>query len=184
MKDKPGLFELYITFFKIGSITFGGGYAMLPILEREIVQKKGWIDSDEILDYYAVGQSLPGLIAVNVATLTGYKKRGVIGGICASLGVISPCIVIITLIAALLSGFRDNPTVKHAISGITICVAALIVSSVVSLWKKGVTDWIQALIFAASLLIILLFDPTPIVCVLGALLVGILSDIIIRRRKS
>ena len=122
------LFDLFWTFAKIGSITFGGGYAMLPIIQREIVEKKKWATEEEVMDYYAVGQCTPGVIAVNTATFIGYKLRGIFGGIFATLGVVFPSLVIIMVIAAFLKNFAEFEIVKHAFGGIRVAVVALIIS--------------------------------------------------------
>ena len=129
-------FDLFLTFAKVGVCTFGGGYAMLPILQREVVEKKNWATDEELTDYFAVGQCTPGIIAVNTATFIGYKYKGILGGVLATLGVVFPSLVIITAIAAFLSNFADIPVVQHALAGINAAVVALIASSV---WKLGKT---------------------------------------------
>jgi len=135
------LWDLYRAFFTIGGLTFGGGYAMLPMLEREIVEKHGWSTKDELLNYFAIGQCTPGIIAVNTATFVGYKTKGIAGGIAATLGVISPSIVIIVLIAMLLENFMDILWVQHAFAGIRVAVCALITSSVIKLAKSNLKKW-------------------------------------------
>lgn len=132
------LWDLFRTFFAIGSLTFGGGYAMLPMLEREIVQKRGWSTQEELLDYFAIGQCTPGIIAVNTATFVGYKVKGIIGGVVATFGVVSPSLVIISLIAMVLEQFMDIIWVQHAFSGIRIAVCALLLQSVIKLIQSGV----------------------------------------------
>ncbi len=133
MKGKNSLLrELYITFFKIGSVSFGGGYAMLPLLEKELSEKKKWVSNDELLDYYAIGQSTPGIIAINVATFTGYKTAGIPGALAATLGMITPSLIIIILIASFLDRFDEYPLVQKALKGVNIAVAVLLISSV---WK-------------------------------------------------
>ncbi|MGB4438285.1 MAG: chromate transporter, partial [Sedimentibacter sp.] len=134
MKD---LLEIYFTFFKISSITFGGGMAMLPILQNELVKSKKWVTDEEIIDYFALGQSLPGIIAVNVASFIGYRKKGVLGEIFAGLGIVSPCIIIILVIASRISNFKNIEIVQHAFAGITIGVSALIFGAVKNLWEKS-----------------------------------------------
>ena len=134
------LFNLFFTFFKIGAVFFGGGYAMLPILIREFVEKRGWVTDDELNDYFAIGQVTPGIIAVNVATFIGNKRKGILGGIFATLGLVTGPVIIITLIAALLTNFADNEYVKHAFAGIRVCVCVLIFSAIMRLWKKSVPD--------------------------------------------
>ena len=125
------LWELFLTFAKVGVMTFGGGMAMLPILQREVVENKGWATDEELTDYFAIGQCTPGIIAVNTATFIGYKQRGVLGGIVATLGVILPSLVIIMVIASVLENFAQIPIVQHAFAGINVAVAALIVQAVV-----------------------------------------------------
>ena len=110
-KSRVSLLELFLTFAKVGVMTFGGGYAMLPILDRELIEKRGWATNEELMDYYAVGQCTPGVIAVNTATFLGNKLAGPVGGIIASLGVVFPSVVIITLIAGILTSFADIPAV-------------------------------------------------------------------------
>ncbi len=137
--------DLFLTFAKIGVCTFGGGYAMLPILQREVVEKRGWATDEELTDYYAIGQCTPGIIAVNVATFIGQKYKGNLGGIAATLGVVFPSVVIITLIAAFLKNFASIPLVQHALAGVNACVVALILSSAIKLGKstlKNRTSWV------------------------------------------
>jgi len=132
--------QLFITFAKIGAMTFGGGIAMLPMLERELVESKLWVTEEEMLDYFAVGQCTPGIIAVNVATFVGQKQKGILGGIVATLGMVFPCLVIIDIIAAVLSNFADIPAVQSAFAGIRVCVCALILNALIKLVKKSVID--------------------------------------------
>ncbi len=134
------LFQLFFSFARIGGFTFGGGYAMLPMLQKEIVEKYGWVTEDELMDYYAIGQCTPGIIAVNTATFVGYKLKRVPGAIVATLGVIAPSIVIITLIAAFLQNFAELAVVKHAFNGIRAAVCVLIFNAVTKLAKKSVID--------------------------------------------
>ena len=129
----PILFDLFVTFAKVGVCTFGGGIAMLPILEREVVNNKGWATMDELMDYYAVGQCTPGIIAVNTATFVGNKHKGILGGICASIGMVFPSLVIILVIASVLSNFADIPAVQSAFAGIRVCVCVLIFSAIIKL---------------------------------------------------
>ena len=143
--------DLFLTFAKVGVCTFGGGYAMLPILQREVVEKKGWATDEELTDYFAVGQCTPGIIAVNTATFIGYKYRGVPGGVLATLGVVFPSLIIITAIAAFLSNFADIPVVQHALRGINAAVVALIASSVVKLGRSTLKNGTAIAIFLCVL---------------------------------
>lgn len=144
--------NLFFTFAKIGVCTFGGGYAMLPILQRELVDNKGWATEEELADYYAVGQCTPGVIAVNTATFVGYNRMGWLGGIVATLGVVFPCLVIIMAIAAFLSNFMHLDVVVHAFNGVRAGVVALILSSVLKLLKTSLVDWKTRLIYVVVLL--------------------------------
>lgn len=145
------LWVLFWSFAKMGVMTFGGGMAMLPILQREVVEKKGWATDEELTDYFAVGQCTPGIIAVNTATFIGYKYRGIPGGVLATLGVVFPSLIIITAIAAFLSNFADIPVVRHALAGINAAVVALIASSVVKLGKSTLKNGAAIAIFLCVL---------------------------------
>ena len=134
------LLELYWTFLKIGCVTFGGGYAMLPILERELVDKRNWTTMDDLRDYFSIGQCTPGIIALNVSTFIGEKRRGVTGAMAATLGFLTGPIIIILIIAAFLTNFASLPLVQHAFAGIRVCVCVLIIQAVLRLWKKSVVD--------------------------------------------
>ena len=165
-KKKATLPGLFAAFASVGVMTFGGGYAMIPILERELVDKRGWATNDELMDYYAVGQCTPGIIAVNTATFVGYKHKGILGGIAATAGIVFPSLVIICVIAAVLSNFADIPAVKSAFAGIRVCVCVLIFNSVIKLWKSAVKDRAAVVIFAVVLIGSLLFDISPVVFVI------------------
>ena len=179
------LFYLFITFAKIGSITFGGGYAMLPILQREIVDKHHWCTEDDLIDYFAIGQCTPGIIAVNTATFIGYKKRGIIGGIFATIGLVFPSLIIITIIAAFIRNFADLEVVGHALNGIKICVCALILDAVLKLAKKSVIDRYCLLIFLAVFFVSLLTDFSTILLIIASGMLGIIiSKFTNRKEKS
>lgn len=167
------LAQLFITFVKVGVMTFGGGYAMLPVLQREVAENRHWATDEELMDYYAVGQCTPGVIAVNTATFVGKKLAGVSGGIVATLGVVFPSLVIITVIAAVLTGFADIQAVKSAFSAIRVCVCVLIFNSVVKLWKKAVIDKATIVMCLAVFLLSVFFDVSPIVYVLICAAAGI-----------
>lgn len=168
------LLDIYMVCFKMGAVTFGGGYAMLPILRREIVQNRQWVDEETIMDYYALSQGLPGIIAVNVSVFIGYKHKGSLGATAAALGMISPCIIIISLIAACLASFQDNPIVRHALAGVSACVAALILDAVVALWKKGVKDVVGYILCFGMIGITVFTKLNPIILVVTAAIIGIL----------
>lgn len=167
------LWKLFYTFATVGVTTFGGGYAMLPALQREVVEKRGWATEEEVMDWYAIGQCTPGVIAVNTATFVGQKQKGVLGGIAATLGVVFPSLVIITIIAAFIRNFADLPAVQNAFAGIRACVCVLILNAVVKLWKKSVVDWKAFLIFAVVFLGSVFLDLSPVLYVLAAALAGV-----------
>ncbi|WP_426350546.1 chromate transporter [Alloiococcus sp. CFN-8] len=175
------LLNLFFTFARIGVLTFGGGYAMLPILQREVVEKKGWATDEELMDYYAIGQCTPGVIAVNTATFIGEKNKGWLGGIMATLGVVFPSLVIITVIAAFISNFSDLPVVKNAFAGVRVCVAVLIFNAVIKLWKSSVVDKATMVIFLLVLLGGILTDLSPILFVIFAGAAGIVISRLKRR---
>ena len=167
------LWKLFYTFATVGVTTFGGGYAMLPALQREVVEKRGWATEEEVMDWYAIGQCTPGVIAVNTATFVGQKQKGVLGGIAATLGVVFPSLVIITIIAAFIRNFADLPAVQNAFAGIRACVCVLILNAVVKLWKKSVVDWKAFLIFAVVFIGSVFLDLSPVLYVLAAALAGV-----------
>ena len=167
----------------MGVCTFGGGLAMLPILQREVVEKKKWATDEELTDYYAIGQCTPGVIAVNTATFIGYKEKGALGGIIATMGMIFPSLIIITVIAAFLSNFAHLPVVIHAFAGIRACVCVLIFNAVLKLLKSSVKDWPAAVIFVAVLAASLFTDLSPVIFVAAAALCGIVIQNLIRREK-
>lgn len=169
------LLQLFLTFANVGVTTFGGGYAMLPILEREVVHKKGWATEEELMNYFAVGQCTPGVIAVNTATFIGYKTKGILGGIVATMGVIFPSLVIITVIAAFIQNFASLDVVKHAFSGIRAVVAVLVVNAVIKFFQAGCKDWFGVAICIAAFVLGAFLKLSPIYVVVGAILLGILA---------
>lgn len=148
-----GLWELFRTFFQIGICSFGGGYAMLGLLTRELVGKRAWVTEEELMDYYAIGQCTPGIIAINTATFIGNKLRKIPGAIAATFGFLAPSILIITVIAAFLSNFAELPVVVNAFNGIRVCVFVLIVDAVWKLGKKAVVSPVTAGIFLVVMLL-------------------------------
>lgn len=169
------LWALFLTFANIGVTTFGGGYAMLPMLEREIVKKRHWANEEELMNYFAVGQCTPGVIAVNTATFIGYKRKGVWGGIAATLGVIFPSIVIILIIAAFIQNFASLPVVQHAFAGVRAVVAVLVLNAVIKFVKAGCKDLTGVLICIAAFVAAGIFQISSIYVVIGALLLGLIA---------
>lgn len=173
MKD---YLALYWAFFKIGGLTFGGGLSMLPMLKYELVQKKGWIDEEKLLDCYAIGQCTPGIIAVNTATYVGYLKKGLMGAISGTLGMISPSILIITTIFLFLNNFMENVWVQHALAGIKGVVCALMLHTVISLVKKSVVSVLCAGIAVFALAVALLTNIPTVLIVVVAAIIGMLYE--------
>ena len=174
MKEKlKRLFGLFGAFAVVGVTTFGGGYAMRPALQREVVEKRRWATEEEVMDWYAIGQCTPGVIAVNTATFVGQKQAGVWGGIFATLGVVFPSLVIIMIIAAFIQNFAHLPAVQNAFAGIRVCVCVLILNAVVKLWKKSVVDWKTFLIFLLVFAGSVFLSISPVLYVLAAALAGI-----------
>ena len=178
------LLQLYTSFFRIGLLTFGGGYAMLPMLQREVVEKRRWVTEADVLDCYAIGQCTPGVIAVNTATFVGHRQKGIPGGVVATLGVITPSVIIITLIALLLRGFAENPYVIHAFAGIRLAVAALSLMAVIKLYKSGVKGAVGNALLAATFLLRVLFKISPVILVLAAVALGVVLELIRGRRAK
>jgi len=175
------LFSLFITFFKIGCLSFGGGLAMLPMFQRELSEKRGWVTDEELSDYYAVSQCTPGVIAVNTATFVGSKLKGVAGGVVATIGVIFPSMIIIGLIAALLAGYADIPAVKNAFAGVRACVVALVLNAILKLAKSAIKNKAALVIYLLCLALALL-TPLPVaVLVLAAGAAGVVLDLLMRR---
>ncbi len=167
------LLELFLTFAKIGVCTFGGGLAMLPIMERELCNKRSWVTFDELADYYAIGQCTPGIIAVNTATFVGCRRKGISGGIVATLGLVFPSIVIICLVAACLRQFIGYPAVIHAFNGIRACVCVLMANAMWKLGKSALVDWVTIIIFGAVLAVSLFLGLSPAILVIAAGAVGL-----------
>lgn len=162
------LLDLFTAWFRMGLFTFGGGYAMLPMIQREVIEKHHWATEEEVMDYYAIGQCTPGVIAVNTATFIGYRIHGVAGGIIATLGVVSPSLIIISLISALISNFSDLPVVRHALAGISVAVCVLMFVSIEKLIKRGLKDVPGWIIFAAAFVLAYFTKISTVLLVIGA----------------
>ena len=165
--------ELFLSFAKVGVMTFGGGYAMLPMFQREIVEKRGWATEEEMTDYYAIGQCTPGVIAVNTATFVGQKHCGIPGGIAATLGVVFPSVVIIALLAGVIEYYSGIAWIQNAFAGVRVCVCVLIFNAVLKLWKKSVVDRWTLGIYVLILLLAIVLDCSPVLFVIAAALCGV-----------
>lgn len=176
--------ELFISFFKIGLFTFGGGYAMIPLIQKEIAEQKKWITDDDILEIVAIAESTPGPIAVNAATFVGWRTAGFLGALCATIGVVLPSFVIISLIAFVLGEFQNVKAVRYAFFGIRAGVLALILRALVSMYKKSpkgtLSYMITILAFAASAV----FDVNAIVIILLAGVTGLVSAAVMSKRAE
>jgi chromate transporter len=177
---QPSLWNIFRVFFKVGIMTFGGGYAMLPIIEREVVDNAGWVTQEEIMDYFALGQCTPGVIAVNTATFTGRKIRGNAGAIAGTAGVVCPSFLIILLVASLVKNFAHLTVVQDALAGIRICVCVLIFNAVIKMWKNAIVDRITLAMYILIVLASIVFDASPVLMVILAAIAGL----IIKGRKS
>lgn len=170
MKELLSLFGL---FFKIGIMTFGGGYAMLPMLERELVTKRGYVTMEEIMDYFAVGQCTPGIIAVNTATFIGFKRKKILGGIFATLGVVAPSVIIITLLASILQLIAGNEIANNAFAGISVAVCALVIQAILKLIKSGIKDALTLGITLGAFAASFFLDVSPIIVIITSAVVGV-----------
>jgi len=179
----PELLKLFLIFAKVGVTTFGGGMAMLPVMMREFVTRRAWITDGEFADMSAVGQCTPGIIAVNLATFIGTKRKGTIGGIVSTLGMIMPSMIVITVIAAFLNNFAHIAAVQHAFAGVRVAVCAVIIKAIVSLWKSSIKDVTAGIIFAVVFLLAIIFGIHPAIL---ALIAGVFGVVIgrLRRKKA
>ncbi|MFA9398704.1 MAG: chromate transporter [Clostridiaceae bacterium] len=168
------LWQLFSTFFRIGAFTFGGGYAMLPILQREIVEEKKWATDEEVLDYYAIGQSTPGIIAINTATFVGYKVAGISGALVATIGMVVPSLIIIISIFSFFKQFENSPIVQSAFKGISSAVVALLIYSIYKMASKSILDYIGYIIFIFSFIFIAFTSYSPIWVVIASAITGMI----------
>lgn len=185
MKNKiRELMALYLAFVKIGAFTFGGGLAMMPIMQRELIEKRGWLNDEELIDYFAIGQSTPGIIAVNVATFVGYKRLGIFGGIIATLGVVTPSWVIIMLLAGAISSVDKYPLAQKALHGINVAVAALLTSVIVKFSKKTIKNVWNAVFMLLAFVLIYFFKVQSVWIIIAALIIGSLLTLYRQKRSA
>ena len=178
------LLELYITFFKIGAVTFGGGYAMLPILERELVLRKKWATSEDLIDYYAISQVTPGVIAVNVSTFIGCKRHGPIGGFSATAGLVTPSIIIITIIALFISNFEDIVWVQKALAGINVAVTALVTYGGYNIARKSVKNIPGVFFYLFAFVSVYFCKFSSVIIIIASALLGLLFTLAFRKKKE
>ena len=185
MKNKLKEFlELYLAFVKIGAFTFGGGLAMMPIMQRELIEKRGWLTEEELIDYFAIGQSTPGIIAVNVSTFVGYKRLGVLGGIIGTIGVVTPSWVIIMLLAGAISSVDKYPLAQKALKGINVAVAALLTSVIVKFSKKTIKNIWNALFMLLAFALIYFLKVQSVWIIIAALVIGCLLTLYRQKKKA
>lgn len=178
------LLDLYFTFAKIGAFTFGGGLAMMPMMQRELVQSHGWITEEDLIDYYAVGQSTPGIIAINVATFVGYRQAGIIGGIIASLGMVTPSLVIIMILAKLINSISEYPLIQKALKGINVAVAALLTNVIVNFAKKTIKNVWNAVFMVIAFVLVFFFKLQSFYVILAAIVTGIVITVIKQKKAA
>ena len=183
-QQKASLLEMYLTFAKVGLMTFGGGYAMLPILQREVVEKKRWASNEDLANYFAIGQCTPGIIAVNTTTFIGHKYGGALGAIIATLGVVTPSVIVITALAGVITRFSENIYVQKAFMGIRVCVAVLVVNAIVKLWKSAIDGKVTLAFFLAVLLAAVFLPISPVLIVVIVVAFGILFELLYARRAA
>ena len=178
------LLELFLVFARIGAFTFGGGYAMIPLIQKETVETKKWITDDDILEIIAIAESTPGPIAINSATFVGYRIAGVLGAMCATLGVILPSFLIIYLISFVLREFQDVKAVQYAFFGIRAGVLALITKALWLMYKKSQQNAVAYTVMVLSFVAVAIFDVSVLYVVIGCALFGLISSYIIKRRSK
>lgn len=172
------LSELYSAFFKIGGFTIGGGYVMLPMMQKEVVDNKEWVSDEDMVNYYALASSVPGVIAINTATMIGFKKRGLLGALAATAGMVTPSLVIIMFIAAFLSRFQEYKVVQNAFKGIRVAVFAVMLMAVVRIGQKAIHNWYGWLYALIAFLVVILFGISPIYVILSTIIIGILLSFV------
>lgn len=178
------LLNLYITFCKIGVMTFGGGLAMMPMMQKELIEKRHWITDDDLIDYYAIGQSTPGIVAVNVSTFIGYRQAGILGGIIGTLGIVTPSLIIIMILANLINSINDYPWVQRALKGVNIAVAALLTKVTFVFSKKTMTNIFSVIITLCSFFVVYFLKLPSFFVILGAILIGIIIHLINNKKTK
>ncbi len=178
------LWAVFSTFFKIGAFTFGGGYAMIPLIQRETAEKRGWITDDDILEIIAIAESTPGPIAINSATFVGYRVCGFFGAFCATLGVVLPSFCIILAISYILKEFGDITAVKYAFNGIRAGVLALIIKALWMMYKKVPKGLPAYIVMAAAFVLTAIFDVNVLIVIIACAVFGLVSSAVAARRAG
>ena len=178
------LLTIFFTFFRIGAFTFGGGYAMIPLIQKEAVEKKGWITDDDILEIIAIAESTPGPIAINSATFVGYRTCGVLGAACATFGVVLPSFVIILVISYVLEQFQEIKAVQYAFNGIRAGVLALLCKALWTMYKKSPKGWVSYVVMGASFLLTALLKVNLLLVIVACAIFGLVTALLAERRAS
>ncbi len=176
--------QLFLSFFKIGAFTFGGGYAMIPLIQREVAENKKWITDDDILEIVAIAESTPGPIAINTATFVGYRTAGFFGAACATLGVVLPSFIIILFVSYLLREFANYRAVRYAFMGIKAAVLALILKALWSMYKKCPKGIVSYIVMAAAFLLVAFLHIPVVYIIIGCAIFGIVTFLLIERRAK
>ena len=178
------LLRIFLSFFKIGAFTFGGGYAMIPLIQNEAVEKRGWVTDDDILEIIAIAESTPGPIAINSATFVGYRAAGVLGSICATLGVVLPSFVIILAISFALQQFQDIQQVQWAFKGIGAGVVALLIKSLWTMYKKSPKGWVAYVVMAGAFILTAFVNVSAIFVIIGCAVFGLVTSLLMKKKEE
>ena len=178
------LWQVFLSFFKIGAFTFGGGYAMIPLIQNEAVEKRGWVTDDDILEVIAIAESTPGPIAINSATFVGYRAAGVLGSVCATSGVVLPSFVVILVISFVLKQFQDIKAVQYAFQGIRAGVLALLCKSLWTMYKKSPKGWAAYVVMAAAFVLTAITDVNVIFVIIGCALFGLITSTYLKKKEG
>lgn len=178
------LWQVFSSFFKIGAFTFGGGYAMIPLIQNEAVEKRHWVTDEDILEVVAIAESTPGPIAINSATFVGYKAAGILGSVCATLGVVLPSFVVILVLSFVLQQFQQVQAVQYAFQGIRAGVLALLVKALWTMYKKSPKGWVGYVVMGASFILTAVFDINVIFVIIGCALFGAVTSLAMERRAK
>lgn len=178
------LWQVFSSFFKIGAFTFGGGYAMIPLIQNEAVEKRHWVTDEDILEVVAIAESTPGPIAINSATFVGYKAAGILGSMCATLGVVLPSFVIILLLSFVLRQFQQVQAVQYAFQGIRAGVLALLVKALWTMYKKSPKGWAAYIVIGASFILTAVFEFNVIFVIIGCAVFGLVTSLWMERRAK
>ncbi len=178
------MMELFLSFFRIGAFTFGGGYAMIPLIQAEVVEKKKWLTDKDILDIIAISESTPGPISINAATFIGYKTCGFWGAFCATFGLVLPSVVIISLLSMVLGLVENNKIVQYAFAGIRAGVLALMIKALISMYKQCPKNLFSYIVLALAFLVVTIFSINVIYVVIGCGVIGLVHSLIVTRRNK